>query len=215
MEKHSGHHSHHHPHSHNHVVDGPTSRRDFLRVLMGGALAGASILELAWHRAAWAQRGSSQLRAQPLRHSEGCQRRLLCACPSSGHVELQRRHIRPLEGCSRGRRALQAIGGRFSDRPDEAGSYHQAGALRDQYPLSLGPHQGDHAYRLTGEKVDFIASAATRQLMASQAVARMKASVRERAATDRRPARPGSARNLCWRKGLLRRPGPAAAGLSG
>jgi len=57
MEKHSGHHSHphhHHPHSHNHVVDGPTSRRDFLRVLMGGALAGASILELAWHRAAWA-----------------------------------------------------------------------------------------------------------------------------------------------------------------
>jgi hypothetical protein len=54
MEKHPAHHSHHHPHSHNHVVDEPTSRRDFLRVLMGGALAGASILELAWHRAAWA-----------------------------------------------------------------------------------------------------------------------------------------------------------------
>src|ERR1700678_1679342 len=55
MEKHSGHHSHHHPHSHNHVVSGPTSRRDFLRALMGGALAGASILELAYHRAAWAR----------------------------------------------------------------------------------------------------------------------------------------------------------------
>jgi cyclase len=39
--------------------------------------------------------------------------------------------------------------------------------------------QGDHAYRLTGEKVDFIASAATGQLMANLAVARMKASVGE------------------------------------
>ena len=39
--------------------------------------------------------------------------------------------------------------------------------------------QGDHAYRLTGEKVDFIASAATKQLMSSLAVARMKASVGE------------------------------------
>lgn len=37
--------------------------------------------------------------------------------------------------------------------------------------------QGNHAYRLTGEKVDFIASAATRQLMADLAVARVKASV--------------------------------------
>ena len=39
--------------------------------------------------------------------------------------------------------------------------------------------QGDHAYRLTGEKVDFIASSATRQLMSDLAVARMKASVEE------------------------------------
>src|SRR6202034_2199976 len=53
--KRAGHSHHHRPHPHNHVVDGPTSRRDFLRVLMGGALAGASILELAWHRAALAR----------------------------------------------------------------------------------------------------------------------------------------------------------------
>src|SRR6202044_2085615 len=53
-------HSHRHPqqsHAHNHVVagDGHSTRRDFLRVLMGSALAGASILELAYHRAAWAR----------------------------------------------------------------------------------------------------------------------------------------------------------------
>ena len=37
--------------------------------------------------------------------------------------------------------------------------------------------QGDHAYRLTGEKVDFIASSATGKLLESLAVARMKATV--------------------------------------
>ena len=55
---HSGHdhaHSHSHAHTHNHAGHGDTSRRDFLRILMGGALAGASILELAYHRAAWAR----------------------------------------------------------------------------------------------------------------------------------------------------------------
>src|SRR5476649_1837183 len=49
---------HHHPHNnstHTHSVDSQTTRRDFFRVLLGGALAGASILELAYHRAAWAR----------------------------------------------------------------------------------------------------------------------------------------------------------------
>jgi hypothetical protein len=46
----------HHAHHHNHVAsEASTSRRDFFRLLMGGALAGASILELAYHRAAWAR----------------------------------------------------------------------------------------------------------------------------------------------------------------
>src|ERR1700761_7225879 len=46
---------HAHTHSHNHVDTHHSSRRDFLRLLMGSALAGASIVELAWHRAAWAR----------------------------------------------------------------------------------------------------------------------------------------------------------------
>jgi hypothetical protein len=60
MNQHADHHSHSrhdhahsHPHTHNHA--GHTSRRDFLRVMMGSALAGASILELAYYRAAWAR----------------------------------------------------------------------------------------------------------------------------------------------------------------
>ena len=63
------HHSHGHSHAHHHeppieraharnhdaAGGGNTSRRDFLRVLMGGALTGASLLELSYHRAAWAR----------------------------------------------------------------------------------------------------------------------------------------------------------------
>jgi hypothetical protein len=49
-------HSHaRHPHEHPHADNHSTSRRDFLRLLMGGTLAGASVVELAWHRAAWAR----------------------------------------------------------------------------------------------------------------------------------------------------------------
>ena len=62
---HDGHvHTHAHPHHHNHDTGREqTSRRDFMRLLMGGALAGASVLELAFHRAAW------------LRSRAACQRR--------------------------------------------------------------------------------------------------------------------------------------------
>ncbi len=51
------HHQQRYTHPHNHVEPEHThsSRRDFLRVLMGGALTGASVMELAWHRAAWAR----------------------------------------------------------------------------------------------------------------------------------------------------------------
>ncbi len=63
-------HNHAHPHRRRPAQvefpgDSP-SRRDFFKTLMHGALAGASILELAYHRAAWARAmapsaGSTQL----------------------------------------------------------------------------------------------------------------------------------------------------------
>src|SRR4051794_32351901 len=50
-------HAHHsEKHAHSHVrKERVSSRRDFLRSLMGTTLAGASMVELAWHRAAWAR----------------------------------------------------------------------------------------------------------------------------------------------------------------
>jgi hypothetical protein len=51
------HHSTNHPHSHIRKRR-LSSRRDFLRSLMGTTLAGASMVELGWHRGAWARAGA-------------------------------------------------------------------------------------------------------------------------------------------------------------
>jgi glyoxylase-like metal-dependent hydrolase (beta-lactamase superfamily II) len=172
-------HPHRHVHAHNHVVcgNGHTSRRDFLRVLMGSALGGASILELAYHRAAWAR----------------------AAAPSSDAklFDLQKAangvyfaHARPqaMLNCNAAIfvRSKDVVVVDAHSKPSAAASLiHQIQREITEKPVRyvVNTHfhwdhtQGDHAYRLTGEKVDFIASASTKQLMSDLAVARMKASV--------------------------------------
>jgi cyclase len=180
MEKHSdhhGHHPHHHPHPHNHVVDGPTSRRDFLRVLMGGALAGASILELAWHRAAWARAAAPS--SDP---------NLFDIQKVANGVYFARAHPQAMLNCNAAIfvRSKDVVVVDAHSRPSAAASLirqmkREVSTKPVRYVINTHFHtdhiQGDHAYRLTGEKVDFIASAATGQLIANLAVDRMKASV--------------------------------------
>ncbi len=48
-------HAHSHGHSHGNMVHAHTSRRDFFSRLLGGTLAGASVLEQGFFRAAWAR----------------------------------------------------------------------------------------------------------------------------------------------------------------
>jgi cyclase len=180
MEKHSDHHGHqhhHHPHPHNHVVDGPTSRRDFLRVLMGGALAGASILELAWHRAAWARAAAPS--SDP---------NLFDIQKVANGVYFARAHPQAMLNCNAAIfvRSKDVVVVDAHSRPSAAASLirqmkREVTTKPVRYVINTHFHtdhiQGDHAYRLTGEKVDFIASAATGQLIANLAVDRMKASV--------------------------------------
>jgi cyclase len=163
MKQHAG---HSHPHH---------SRRDFLR----GLLAGASILELAYHRAAWAR----------------------AAAPSSAPAlfDIQKVGNGVYFAFARPQAEINCNAAIFVRSKDvvvvDTHSKPSAAAgLISQLKREVTPKpvryvinthfhwdhtQGSHAYRQTGEKVDFIASATTKQLMASLAVARMKASVGE------------------------------------
>ncbi len=157
-----------HSHSHHH-----TSRRDFLR----SALAGASILELAWHRAAWARAaapGSDPWLFDIQKVANGvyfahARPQAMVNCNAaifvrSKDVVVVDTHSKPSAAAS----LIAQIKQEVSPKPV-------------RYVINTHFHwdhtQGNQAYRLVGEKVDFIASAATRQLMADLAVARMKASV--------------------------------------
>lgn len=175
-------HSHPHPHSHTHVhnhVDPRHTRRDFLRVLMGGALAGASVIELAWHRAAWARAAGPSAYARLFdleRAADGVyfakalpQAMINCNAAvfvRSNDVVVVDAHSKPSAAAS----LIAQIRREVTDKPV-------------RYVINTHFHwdhtQGDHAYRETGQKVDFIATDATKKLMSEFSVARLKASLDE------------------------------------
>jgi cyclase len=177
MQKTPHHHPHTHPHNHGGAPDGQTSRRDFLRVLMGGALAGASILELAFHRAAWARAAAPS--ADP---------NLFDIHQVAGNIYFAQARPQAMLNCNAAIfvRSKDVVVVDTHSKPSAAASL--VGQMKREittkpvrYVINTHFHwdhtQGSHAYRATGEKIDFIASNATRQLMATLAVARAKASV--------------------------------------
>jgi cyclase len=178
-------HSHEHSHPHNHAAagDGLTSRRDFLRVLMGGALAGASILELAYHRAAWARAAARA--AAPLSDSN-----LFDMQQVANGIYFAQARPQAMLNCNAAIfvRSKDVVVVDTHSKPSAAASL--IGQMKREvtpkpvrYVINTHFHwdhtQGSAAYSRTGEKVDFIASAATRDLMAKLSVDRMKASVGE------------------------------------
>ena len=168
----------HHPHLHSHAAGSgaPTSRRDFFRVLMGGALAGASALELAYHRAAWARAAApvdanlfdlqqaadgvffAHARAQAMINCNAA------VFVRSKDVVIVDAHSKPSAAAA----LLAQIKREVTTKPV-------------RYVINTHFHwdhtQGNQAYTQTGSKVDFIATAATKQLMSDLALTRMKASV--------------------------------------
>ena len=152
--QHSHDHEHVHTHPHNHASpeENHTTRRDFLRVLMAGALSGASILELAYHRAAWARGGGPLRERKPLRSAEGSGRSLLRPGPSANSHQLQCRDLCAFKGCGCSGCALQALGSRRTDRPDQTRSHAEARALRHQLPFPLGSHPGKPCLSRHGSK---------------------------------------------------------------
>ncbi len=186
---HSHDHAHHEP-THEHAFDvqvsprnhdtaeiDRASRRDFLRVLMGGALTGASILELAFHRAAWARAADStsdaklfdlQKAANGVYFAQALPQTVINCNAAifvrSKDVVVVDAHSKPSAAAA----LIAQIRREITTKPV-------------RYVINSHFHwdhtQGNHAYRASGEKVDFIASAATKKLMSEQAVSRMKASV--------------------------------------
>ena len=175
---------HHHNHTpslvHNHVEPerSPPSRRDFLRVLMGGALAGASVLEIAWHRAAWARAAAptdsklfdlekaadgvyfARARAQAVINCNGA------VFVRSSDVVVVDAHSKPSAAAS----LMAQIRREVTNKPV-------------RYIINTHFHwdhmQGDHAYRQTGSKVDIIATNATKGLMSDLSMTRMHESADE------------------------------------
>ncbi len=178
MHQHPDHHAHHPAaHTHNHGVENHPTRRDFLRVLMGGALAGASILELAYHRAAWARAAAPS--ADPdlfniHKVANGiyfAQARPQALINSNAAIFVRTNDVVVVDTHSKPSASVSLIGQMKRDVTTKP----------VRYVINTHFHwdhtQGNRSYRLAGEKVDFIASAVTRDLMANLAVARTKASV--------------------------------------
>ncbi len=171
-------HPHQHAHSHNHVAEGggETSRRDFLKVLMGGALAGASLLELAYHRAAWARAAAPSNAAlfNIQKVAEGvyfAQARPQAMINCNAAIFVRSKDVVVVDTHSKPSAAAALI----------SQMKREVTTKPVRYVVNTHFHwdhtQGSHAYRAGEGKVDFIASATTKDLMEKLSVARMKASV--------------------------------------
>jgi cyclase len=164
---------HSHVHSHPHH-----SRRDFFRLLTGSTLAGASLLELAWHRAAWA-------RAQ------------VDAAPAGRLFDIEKVADGVYFARARAQAEINANAAIFVNSfdvlvVDAHSKPSAASSLIRQIAREVTPKpvryvvnshfhwdhtQGNHAYRVGESKIDFIASEPTKQLMADLSQKRLQASL--------------------------------------
>jgi cyclase len=162
------------------AIHSPTphpSRRDFFRQLTRTTLGGASVLELAYHRAAWA-RGLAPVSDRHLfdieRAAEGVylararvQAQINCNTAifvRSADVLVVDTHSKPSAAAS----LIAQIRKEVTPRPV-------------RYVVNSHFHwdhtQGNHAYRDAEKKIDFIASEPTKQLMSDLAEKRLKESL--------------------------------------
>jgi len=183
-----GHHSHH-PHTHSHGQGSAhahdrnhdsgrdrTSRRDFFRTLMGGALAGASVMELAFHRAAWAAaappEGGPELfdiqKAAPGVYFAHARPQTMINCNAaifvrSKDVVVVDAHSKPSAAAA----IIKQIRRQVTEKPV-------------RYVINTHFHwdhtQGDNGYKQAIGKLDFIATSTTKDLIEKMASQRMKES---------------------------------------
>lgn len=179
MHRHDDHHhphSHHHPHhaqpqppapSRNHVSNDPppTTRRDFFHFLMGSAIAGTSVLELASHRAAWATAASAT-----------AAHNLFTLTKAADDVYFAYAHPLTVINCNAAIfvRSHDVVVVDAHSRPSSAAALlaqlrREVTGKPVRYLINTHCHwdhtQGDRAYLETGHKVDIIASNTTKDLL--------------------------------------------------
>jgi cyclase len=190
MCNHAENHTHDHhrsdEHSHSHVQKQsrlfpdshvePT-RRDFLLGLMASVLTSAGVLELAYHRAAWARAaapttGDKLFTIQKVANGiffAYAHPQALVNC--NGVIFVRTHDVVVVDAHSKSSAAaslVRQIKQEVTTKPV-------------RYVINTHFHwdhtQGDHAYRSAYPQVDFIASSATKQLLSDLAVAGVKASL--------------------------------------
>ncbi len=169
----------HHPHSHKSVSPAAkrSSRRDFFRVLMGGALAGASVTELAYHRAAWARAAADSMDAK-----------LFDLQMAADGVFFAHARVQAMINCNAAIfvRSKDVVVVDAHSKPSAAAALlaqikREVTTKPVRYVINTHFHwdhtQGNQAYAQSGQKVDFIATSATKKLMSELAEARLKESM--------------------------------------
>jgi glyoxylase-like metal-dependent hydrolase (beta-lactamase superfamily II) len=144
---------------------------------MGGALTGASILEIAYHRAAWARAAAASSDANLFdlqKAAEGvflAQARPQAAINCNAAVFVRSKDVVVVDAHSKPSAAAALI----------AQLKREVTTKPVRYVINTHFHwdhwQGNPAYRAAGGKLDFISSTTTKQLMEDQGPARRKASL--------------------------------------
>lgn len=171
----------HHAHLHGPTsrAVGRSSRRDFFRLLMGGALSGASVMELAYHRAAWARAAAITSDAN-----------LFDLQQATDGVFFAHARVQAMINCNAAIfvRSKDVVVVDAHSKPSAAAALlaqinREVTTKPVRYVINTHFHwdhtQGNQAYAQSGQKVDFIATSATKNLMSELAEARLKESIGE------------------------------------
>jgi glyoxylase-like metal-dependent hydrolase (beta-lactamase superfamily II) len=145
--------------------------------MLGGTLAGASILELAYHRAAWGRAmapGSSTQLFDIQKAAEGvyfARAHAQAEINSNSAIFVNTNDVLVVDAHSKPSAAAALIAQIKKEVTDKPVRYVVNSHFHWDHT------QGNHAYRLAEKKIDFIASETTKQLMSQLAETRLKESL--------------------------------------
>ena len=168
-----------HSHHHGHAVHAHSTRRDFFSQLFGGALAGASVLELGFFRAALARAQAPAASTQLFdieKVADGVYlavARAQATINSNAAIFVQSQDVLVVDSHSKPSAAASLV----------AQIKKEVTPKPVRYVVNSHFHwdhvQGNAAYRAGGGRVDFVASEPTKDMMQKEVRARIKVQVEQ------------------------------------